>query len=607
MFLVLLLLILFVCKNSHDLRKKKILLCLYISLFYFMLTIYMWKFFGLPLINWKVLVYPTVQYPLNSILSFFVALVIVDAVLIFNWLIKTKKIQRSSNFKMKQGIICFFSSLLVFLGSLLFFSSKWAMNYFGDLKIDQIIYTLSQPLTGSDPGQIKEFIVSPLLAASISVYFITFLFYFFSTFSLTKIEQARLFRNKRFFSILIIFISFFIFVFSTLMGVREIGYADIKSYFFENTTIYESQYINPSEETLKFPDKKRNLIYIFMESLESSYFSKELGGIQDVNLMPNLAELSLNEGVNFSNRDELGGMLPIPSASHTASAMVAQTAGVPLRTPSGLHVNYYGQDDKPYLPGVFSLGEILEKEGYQQTLLLGSDAAFSGRDNYFSQHGNYDIIDYNSAKENEWIPEDYHVWWGYEDEKLYEYAKNIVSEMSVKDEPFNFTMLTADTHFEDGLMTDKTPEVFDDQYSNVIHYADEMVMEFIQWIKSQPFYENTTIIICGDHLTMDSDFFENVPDDYDRSVYNLFLNSGISNYDNKNRLFSAVDMYPTTLAALGVEIPNNRLGLGTNLFSERRTLIEEIGYEDFYNELSKRSKYYEDNLMQGTDIGAKPR
>lgn len=91
MFLVLLLLILFFYNNFHASRKKKTLICLYISLFYFMLTIYMWKFFGLPLINSQVLLYPTIQFPLNSILSLFVALVIVDVLLIFNWLIKTKK------------------------------------------------------------------------------------------------------------------------------------------------------------------------------------------------------------------------------------------------------------------------------------------------------------------------------------------------------------------------------------------------------------------------------------------------------------------------------------------------------------------------------------
>lgn len=79
------------------------------------------------------------------------------------------------------------------------------------------------------------------------------------------------------------------------------------------------------------------------------------------------------------------------------------------------------------MPGVYSIGDILEKNGYQNLLLLGSDANFAGRKTYFQQHGNYQILDYNYAIEHKWIPSDYHVWWGYEDKKLFGNAKNVVS------------------------------------------------------------------------------------------------------------------------------------------------------------------------------------
>jgi phosphoglycerol transferase len=48
-----------------------------------------------------------------------------------------------------------------------------------------------------------------------------------------------------------------------------------------------------------------------------------------------------------------------------------------------------------------------------------------------------------------------------------------------------------------------------------------------------------------------------------------------------NRLFSAVDMFPTTLAALGVEIPGDRLGIGTNLFSEQPTIMKNLDTNSF--------------------------
>lgn len=75
------------------------------------------------------------------------------------------------------------------------------------------------------------------------------------------------------------------------------------------------------------------------------------------------------------------------------------------------------------LPGAWSIGDILEKEGYTQELLVGSDSSFAGRGDYFAQHGNYIINDYNTALEDGRLPKDYHEWWGYEDRKLFAYAK----------------------------------------------------------------------------------------------------------------------------------------------------------------------------------------
>lgn len=56
-------------------------------------------------------------------------------------------------------------------------------------------------------------------------------------------------------------------------------------------------------------------------------------------------------------------------------------------------------------------------------------------------------------------------------------------------------------------------------------------------------------------------------------------------------------MYPTTLAAMGVTIPGDRLGLGTNLFSSTSTLAEIYGMDDLNTELLKDSKLYRSQLL----------
>ena len=85
--------------------------------------------------------------------------------------------------------------------------------------------------------------------------------------------------------------------------------------------------------------------------------------------------------------------------------------------------------------------------------------------------------------------------------------------------------------------------------------------------------------------------------DYNRSVYNVYINSVSNTKNTNNRTFTTFDYYPTTLASLGFDIDGNRLGLGTNLFSKRETLAEELGLDELNDELSKNSKYYNNRLL----------
>ena len=86
--------------------------------------------------------------------------------------------------------------------------------------------------------------------------------------------------------------------------------------------------------------------------------------------------------------------------------------------------------------------------------------------------------------------------------------------------------------------------------------------------------------------------FEDIDSNYRRSVYNVYINSAIDTDCNKNREFTTFDYYPTTLAALGVKINGEKLGLGTNLFSCKQTLTEEYGYPYVNGKLMVNSPYY---------------
>lgn len=108
---------------------------------------------------------------------------------------------------------------------------------------------------------------------------------------------------------------------------------------------------------------------------------------------------------------------------------------------------------------------------------------------------------------------------------------------------------------------------------------------FLNWLKKQEFYNDTTIIITGDHLNPNVIFeFQN---NSKLTVYNCIINSKIITDNVKNRKFSLIDLYPTTLAAMGFELNSNRLGFGTNLFSGDVTLTEKYDLDYIRQELQK--------------------
>lgn len=488
-----------------------------------------------------------------------------------------------------------YGALLVATGYFLLAASFWTKANFGLLTPEQIVFNLRQPMEGVDGGFINSFIGGPLLGG-ISCLLIVFLFcnYTLRLQLVVTRQQTRYYRFKPKWFILG---SFVLFLGLTTAAAIKIDAGGFYEYLTANSPFIENHYVLPTNDKLVFPNKKRNIIYIYAESLESTATSKAMGGQMKENLLPELTELASQEGVHFSNTSKpFGGAQQLSGTGWTVAGMVAQTSGLPLKVP--VDGNSYGlEKNSRFLPGAVTLNNILAKHGYQQKVLLGSDATFGGRRAYFSQHGAVQIDDLLTARKDGRLPEDYYVWWGYEDSKLFEYAKESALALSQSDQPFNLTMLTENTHHIGGYPEPNMPEKYGDQYSNVIAFSDHQIAEFIKWAQTQAFYQNTTIIVNGDHLGMDVDYYQNIPANK-RHTFNLILNAPKTrDVQTKNRQFSTMDMFPTTLAAMGVAVKGDRLGLGTNLFSSKKTLIEEKGFKEVDKALSANSKFYNNQFI----------
>lgn len=490
--------------------------------------------------------------------------------------------------------------LLLFVAALLWTSSDWLLANFGLLNPSELIFHLKVPLAGTNTDYYVSYMKGPLLQAlliTLGGFLLARLIFHFSQPLLKKrfvwntepfLKRIRWLRRS-FLALAILLLGG-----SLTYNLYRLNFQDFVAYAFADSPLIAETYVSPKKVQLGFPEQKRNLIYIYMESLESSYFSQDLGGAEAYNLLPNLTELAA-EGTHFSHNEQFGGAYQIAGTSWTVGGLVSQTTGLPLNIP--IANNAYDEYDQ-FMPGAIALGDILKEEGYQQTFLIGSQAKFAGRDKYFSQHGDYEIQDYDYFVQNGVIPDGYTIGWGFEDQKLYPLAQAKLTELAANDQPFNLTLLTVDTHAPDGYFCELCTDDYPDQYANVIACADRQVVNFVRWVQQQDFYANTTIIIAGDHLSMDVDYFNKVIDPkYDRRTFNLILNAPITTEATTKRKFGEFDMFPTTLAALGVEIPGDRLGIGTNLYAATPTLFEEKGYKEAKKELEKNSNFYNNTFL----------
>jgi phosphoglycerol transferase len=482
---------------------------------------------------------------------------------------------------------------------------------YGMIPLEQIIFHLSLAGTGANFSIVEKAIVIIL--------FQTFVFQVISLYVLSaKINfEMRVWRGAVYVPFGK-FRNFFVFFAAILPAagfvylVNTIGLPQyIETSIGNPSVFYEENYIFPARVKIDCPERKRNLIVIFVEGLETGYLTTENGGAFTEDLMPEVASLAKNN-INFSGNGGIGGPVQLYGTEWTIAGIAAYYSGLPLavRFLNLTGWNNYSTMGDEFMPGAYSMGDILYDSGYRSFYFLGSEIEFGGRDKYFKTHKNTVIYDYSYFKNNRYIPDGYGVWWGIEDRKLYELAKIKIAEIS-REEPFFITLLTADTHPADGYLDNEAERIFDSQFKNVIRDMSRQLSAFVEWLTEQDFYENTTIVILGDHLYQELSFF---PDDfriqkvsskyenryftedstksYNRYPINIFINSLFDSRNAKNRTFSHFDMLPVMIESIGGIFDSEGLALGRSLF-KGSTLAEKYGEAEMNRQLRLKSELYD--------------
>lgn len=393
------------------------------------------------------------------------------------------------------------------------FAVPWLYQEFNEISFDEVLFTFTMPMAGTNLSTyVKNVSICVILPAIVATALIQLV--------MIKIYKPR--KGTLAFQKSIVQITILEFISAMIMMALFLHIGDFFKHSNKYSVLIEKEYVDPKNVTMKFPKKKRNLIYVYMESMESSLVGKSNGGITDQDYIPELTELC-KKYTNFTPNNKIGGFYCVAGTNYTSAALTAQTMGIPLKEIG----SFSGKNlKKEFLPKVTALGDLLQEQGYDNYFTIGSEADFGGRQTLFETHGDYNIFDYNTAIRKGYISKDYKVWWGYEDNKLFEYAKKDLNKISQKDKPFNYTLLTVDTHYPDGYKCKLCKNEFDSQYKNVYACSSRQVYSFVRWIQKQDFYDNTTIILCGDHTTVNGKMLKGIKDEK-RQVYNVIINAPI--------------------------------------------------------------------------------
>lgn len=479
---------------------------------------------------------------------------------------------------------------IILIATLLFLSVHfrsgilWAFNTFPLMDASAVLLTLQKPFDDFAFSMIKQYLASTIpLSLIIAAILIIFLYTIFNTI------------RKRLLFIALYFLSTIILLFHDL-SISD--YIHILNDEPEKTSAYShffsENYVNPDSVIITPPQNKRNLILIYLESMETTYSDKRKGGNQEVNLIPEITNLA-KENISFGKRNgNIGGGLDAMGSNHTFGSMYTRTLGIP-----------YTIDDAkvPIMSHYNSLYKILNKNGYKQFFFQGNPGLYEDFKKFVEKqkideiYGPEEIINVLKLNVSDLIKKQ-----GYktiQDKDAFKFATKLLDSIP---EPFSLTFFTIDSHAPNGLYDPDCIKVYDENnkdelLKSCIRCASKELYTFISSIQKSSFYKNTSIIIFGDHLFMGTRLVKDFPN---RKWIDIFINAPKISAINENRTFSDIDMFPTILSSLNFKINGDKLGFGVNLFSDKKTLIEQIGLDSLNKEIKKFPSHlvYESYLLQ---------
>lgn len=346
----------------------------------------------------------------------------------------------------------------------------------------------------------------------------------------------------------------------------------------------DQNYVKPIN--VKPPILKKNLILIYVESLETTYSNENLF---ERNLLKTL-DHETNQWASVKNFQQVSG------TGWTIAGIVSSQCGIPLRPytwfdkdepDNQIDGNKLGEKANYFMPGAICMGDLLKNAGYKNVFLGGASKAFAGKGKFFSNHG-YDEI----YGREDWMAlgEKSFNGWGLYDDRLFHHAKLKLDELQQANKPFNLTLLTLDTHPPGGHASAYCNNYGVRDLLGIYECTADIVANFIQYIKIKGYDKNTNIVIIGDHLSMVNNHYDQLTQEKNRTIYNKFyaLKPLIPNRDTMYHF----SVFPSIMYMLGFDFAKNRLALGASIFGELDSQFKLHADGDINTKLNAKSEIY---------------
>ncbi|KVV14221.1 LTA synthase family protein [Flavobacterium sp. TAB 87] len=289
-------------------------------------------------------------------------------------------------------------------------------------------------------------------------------------------------------------------------------------------------------------NKPYNLVIFLQESLGAEYVGI-LGGKP---LTPEFDKLS-NEGLLFTNLYCTG--------TRSVRGIEAVVTGF-LPSPSESVVKLGNSQQ-----GFFTVAEALKQKGYDTSFIYGGLSNFDNMASFFNGNGFENIIDQDDL-DSDGKKYAFKGTWGYSDEDLVIKANDYFKKQG--DKPFFSLMFSTSNHepFEYPAGRFKPYDTKPATVNNAMKYADFAIGKFFEMAKKEAYFKNTIFIVIADHNTRT--YGKNLVPIHKFHIPALIIGPNVPKGKSYDKLASQIDIPPTLLSYLGIDIENPMVGRNLN-------------------------------------------